>query len=75
MIRYENDCVGCANDYYPCDPYCTRKRSPHFYCDQCGNEDKLYWLDGKQLCAECLESELGDEDENELDPVTEGDDE
>lgn len=58
MIRYENECCDCATEHYRCNPYCTRKRVPHFYCDCCGEEDKLYWLDGKQLCISCIESEL-----------------
>jgi hypothetical protein len=58
MIKYENDCCGCATESYPCDPYCKRKKTPHFYCDHCGEEDALYWLDGKQLCISCVENEL-----------------
>ena len=55
MIVYENDCVGCATDGYPCDPCCTRKRAKHFYCDECGCEEQLYLYDGRQLCMECID--------------------
>jgi hypothetical protein len=47
------------------------KRNPHYYCDCCGEEDALYWLDGKQLCIACVESELDGEPENELESVNE----
>lgn len=66
MIRYENDCCDCATEHYRCNPYCSRKRVPHLYCDHCKNEwDELFWHDGKQLCLSCLDSEL----EEELDSV------
>lgn len=59
MIEYENECCSCATENYPCNPYCKRKRVPHFYCDCCGfEEEKLYWYDGKQLCISCIEAEL-----------------
>lgn len=69
MIEYENDCCGCATEGYPCDPRCKRKRAPHYYCDCCGEEEKLYWLDGKQLCINCVESECESELESELEIV------
>ena len=58
MITYENECRDCATDGYPCDRYCRYKRVKHFYCDACGDETELYYLDGKQLCISCVESEL-----------------
>lgn len=58
MVRYENDCCDCATENYPCDRFCYRRRAKHFYCDMCGEEDKLFWYDGKQLCISCVESEL-----------------
>jgi DNA-directed RNA polymerase subunit RPC12/RpoP len=51
--RYENDCVGC-------DTYCIncgRKETPHWYCDECGEEfelDELYETENGQLCAVCV---------------------
>ena len=33
---------------------CGRKRVPHYYCDNCGEEKKLYEDGCEQLCAECL---------------------
>ena len=55
MIRIENDCVG------PCPQGCIdcgKKRTPHYYCDECGEEvepEELYeYDDGRQRCAPCL---------------------
>lgn len=50
MIRIENDCVGCD---LPCVD-CGLKRTPHYYCDECGEEGTLYDYDGDQLCRTCL---------------------
>lgn len=50
MIVYENECVMCD---IPCID-CGRKRVPHFYCDNCGEEKKLYEDGFEQLCAECI---------------------
>lgn len=58
MIKYENDCVGCP-DGVPClGSSCPNKNVPHYYCDDCGNEDDLYEFDGEQLCAECVLARL-----------------
>lgn len=51
MIRIENDCYGCT---LPCID-CGRKRTPHYYCDECGEESELYEYDtGEQLCKYCI---------------------
>lgn len=50
MVEYENECVSC-------DLYCVNcglKRVPHYYCDECGAEEKLYDFDGRELCGECV---------------------
>jgi DNA-directed RNA polymerase subunit RPC12/RpoP len=52
MIRYEDDCVGCPQGCV----HCGRDHSPHYYCDECGDEfspDELYDVDDRMLCAEC----------------------
>lgn len=33
---------------------CKYQNVPHYYCDKCGDEDKLYNYDGEQLCKDCL---------------------
>lgn len=54
MIKYENDCVG------PCPQgcigsACPYSKVPHLFCDECDEEvDKVYEVDGKQVCYDCL---------------------
>lgn len=58
MLKYENNCVGCA---IPCAD-CGRKRSPHMYCDSCGEEvEELYHMidsayDNQYICKACRDS-------------------
>lgn len=54
MVKLENDCVGCP-DGIPCfGNSCTMKNVPHYYCDKCGDEAKLYEYEDEQLCEACL---------------------
>ena len=58
-VVYENDCCGCAVPAYPCrGDGCPLRRVPHYYCDECGNETKLYEFEGEQLCIKCVENRL-----------------
>ena len=56
MIRFENECVGCE---WPCIyeacPYWAVART---YCDECEEENQLYWWDEQQLCLGCIEARL-----------------
>ena len=52
MQRIENDCVGC--ELYCLGNSCPNRNVPHYYCDDCGREDKLYYYDSEELCEECL---------------------
>lgn len=56
MIKYENECCGCATESYPClGSSCPNRNVPHLYCDRCGDDcEELYDLDGEELCKECL---------------------
>lgn len=58
MIKYENDCFGCANETYPCiGDLCKQKQVPHYYCDNCKEEfgsDELYIYDDSEICLDCL---------------------
>ena len=66
MVKYENECCGCAVPGYPClGDACKLRRVPHFYCDECKEETTLYEFDGKQLCASCVLKKL---------PIVEGSD-
>jgi hypothetical protein len=51
MIRYESDCVDCGK---PCmHEACPHFLVPHYYCDECGEETDIYYVDDEQLCAHC----------------------
>ena len=56
MIRYENNCYGCATESYPCiGDSCPNRHVPVFVCDECGDEvDDLYEYGSEQLCADCV---------------------
>ena len=56
MIKYENECCGCATESYPCmGSACPNRKVPHFYCDKCGEDvEELYKIDGEELCEDCL---------------------
>lgn len=56
MKRIENDCVDCG---LPClGNGCPYRNVPHYYCDECGNEETLYYYDGQELCVECIKERL-----------------
>lgn len=55
MIKYENECIDCG---LPCFQSCKYKHAPHYYCDNCGEEDQLFYYDGEQLCIECIKNRL-----------------
>jgi hypothetical protein len=56
MIRYENQCCGCAAPGYPCiGSSCPNRHVEVHYCDECDEElEEIYDVDGKELCEECL---------------------
>ena len=55
MIKYEDECRGCAVPGYPClGSSCPNRRVPHYYCDKCKSEEQLYHFDGKELCLDCI---------------------
>ena len=63
MIKYENECCGCATENYPCNPWCKRKKVPHFFCDRCRdeyNENELKYINGRQYCDSCFDELYGD---------------
>lgn len=59
MIKYEDECCGCATPGYPClGKSCPNKYVRHYYCDDCGYETNLYWFDDEQLCIDCIQNRL-----------------
>lgn len=56
MVRIENHCCDCAVPAYPCrGDMCPLTKVEVHYCDECGSElEKIYEVDDKELCEECL---------------------
>lgn len=60
MVRYEDECVGCATENYPCrGASCPLRRVPEYYCDNCDPRcteplDEVYEVEGQLLCEDCL---------------------
>lgn len=59
MIKYEDECCGCAVPAYPClGSTCPNRNVPHYYCDTCGEEvDEFYVVDDsadEYICEDCL---------------------
>lgn len=56
MLRFENDCVGCPEEWGCIGDTCRYRHVPTLYCDKCGEESEtLYEFDGKDICIDCLE--------------------
>lgn len=58
MIAIESDCVDCQ---LPCIyEACPHYRVVRYYCDKCKCEaDDIYeFIDGEQLCIECILEQL-----------------
>lgn len=53
MIKTTDECVNCG---LPClGELCQNRNVRHLVCDKCGDEaDRLYILDGEELCEGCL---------------------
>lgn len=55
MKKIESECVGCTSVGLHCiGSSCPNLNVPHFYCDECGCEEKLRRYNGRELCADCL---------------------
>lgn len=65
MIKIENECVGCPPEIGCIGNSCPYLNVPRFYCDECDNEDTLYWWDGRQLCLDCIKKQLEKVEYNE----------
>ncbi|WP_295250594.1 hypothetical protein [Ruminococcus sp.] len=56
MRKYENHCVDCE---LPClGSSCPYVNVPVDYCDECGNDNAEYVIDGDDLCEDCAEKYL-----------------
>ena len=54
MKRIEDDCVDCPREIGCFGSSCPLKNVPHYYCDECGDEGRLYYFNGQDLCRYCL---------------------
>lgn len=56
MVKYEDECCGCATENYPClGSDCSNRHVKHLYCDECNDDvEELYDFECVQLCKECL---------------------
>ena len=53
MVEYSNDCVGCPPEMGCIGNLCKHTNVPHWYCDECGAEETLYYVDNQELCGNC----------------------
>lgn len=61
MIKYKDECCGCAVPGYPClGNSCPNKNVPRYYCDVCGVGGDIYEVEGEDtdLCEQHLEEYL-----------------
>lgn len=58
MKKIENECVGCPPELGCFGNSCPMRNVIRFYCDRCGEEDKLYNYYGYEVCADCLLEEF-----------------
>ena len=69
MTVYEDECVGCATETYPCrGKICPNRNVAHRVCDHCKaefdrGENIFRTKDGKELCFECMLEEYDIEEE------------
>ena len=56
MVKYEDECCGCATENYHClGSSCPNRSVKHLYCDKCDDDcEELYDYNGYELCEECL---------------------
>ena len=58
MKRILDECVGCPPEIGCFGSSCPYKNVVRFYCDRCGEENKLYHYNGEELCEDCLLKEF-----------------
>lgn len=62
MIQMENECVGCPTEMGCLGSSCPYNNVPHYYCDDCGEEEQLYHFEEEHLCIECIKKRLQEVD-------------
>ena len=54
-----NECCSCATESYPCrGDLCPLKHVPHLLCDDCGEEENLFYYEDEMLCMDCIKKRL-----------------
>ena len=70
MIRRSNGCVACPRDAIGCNhTMCDYAEQVDYICDGCGESvEQLYWVDGYQLCGDCVLRQFDqvEEDDDDL---------
>lgn len=52
MVKYEDECCGCATENYPClGSECTNRHVKHLYCDKCGEDVEDFMNLTERNCA------------------------
>lgn len=68
MKRYESECVGCTSIGLHCmGRSCPYRNVPHWYCDRCKFEEKLFHYEGEEVCADCIIKAIKEETGEEYD--------
>lgn len=58
LITVESECVGCPDDMGCIYELCPYYEVVRYYCDECGQEDDLYYWNGCELCTTCILKQL-----------------
>lgn len=59
MIKYYDECVECPPEIGCLGSGCRNLKVPHYFCDECGEEEDLYYFEGREVCLNCIKAELG----------------
>ena len=60
MRVVEDNCVGCPSELGCLGSACPYKNMHIDYCDECGDDNAEYRVDGKDLCEACMDELLFD---------------
>ena len=58
LIKVENECIGCPPELGCIGSACRYSKVTRYYCDECGDEKKLFYYDDRELCLSCIEDLL-----------------
>lgn len=73
MMMIRNECCDCATGTYPClGETCSRRHVHYLVCDRCHSDEneRLYSINGEELCEMCLEECFPNIDANECESIT-----